>query len=529
MSAAVVVLGLLSACAGAFEHGVASGDVTASSAVLWTRADAAGEVRVQLATNTQFNPPAGEYVMTATEATDLTVKFDIDGLSPATTYYYRFIDAADAVSDVGQFRTPPADDASAGFRFIFSGDSNTRYGPFTVLDSAADENADFFVWFGDVIYGDIASPGAPVAFTRDQYRAHYRLNLGDAGLRRLLDGCPVYVGWDDHEVTDDYIGTDLSTYGSTQRLYDAYDTFFEYLPIRDAAVAADPYRTYRSFRYGALAEFFLLDVRQYRDPGAKDLCDDAANPFALLQSPAFIDEDCIAKLRAPRSMLGAEQLEWLKAGLAASTARYKFVLISEPMTFIGVLPYDRWDGYDAERREILEYIIANHIDGVWMLATDIHASLFNPDLLSYFRRSRPDYALPGGMRIPEVVTGPIAMTTLKQAVFDEVTDILPEGPVVSGGFELAFQNLADTVTSLNDLSFIEPDRYSYAVFDVDPDTGVTVTFKGISPEENAQPDPPAARVLYATAPSAPACGGFLILPVAGLSLGFVVMAWRRRA
>jgi phosphodiesterase/alkaline phosphatase D-like protein len=42
------------------------------------------------------------------------------------------------------------------------------------------------------------------------------------------------------------------------------------MPIRPAADPNEPLRTHRRFRYGSLAEFFLLDVRQYRERNASD-------------------------------------------------------------------------------------------------------------------------------------------------------------------------------------------------------------------------------------------------------------------
>ncbi|MBI5063620.1 MAG: alkaline phosphatase D family protein, partial [Desulfatitalea sp.] len=122
------------------------------------------------------------------------------------------------------------------------------------------------------------------------------------------------------------------------------------------------------------AEFFFLDERQYRDASAKVACASNPDPYGVMLGPLTRDEACLRELSAERTMLGAEQLQWLLDGLRSSNARLKFVVNNVPLTFLGVYPYDRWDGYDAERRTILEYIDANAIDGVVFLTTDIHAN-----------------------------------------------------------------------------------------------------------------------------------------------------------
>jgi hypothetical protein len=109
-----------------------------------------------------------------------------------------------------------------------------------------------------------------------------------------------------------------------------------------------------------------------------------------------------------RTYLGAAQKAWLKAGLSASTAKWKFIMNGPVLTNLVFLPYDRWEGYAAERTEILEYIrnpdgntgTADHITNVVVLTTDIHAAIYNPAV------TNPG---PAGGSIPEIIAGAIGM------------------------------------------------------------------------------------------------------------------------
>lgn len=516
----------------AFPQGVASGDVTDTSAIVWTRAGTAEPLTVHVAADEQFAGAVFSAEAAPAHEADLTVKFDVTGLSPQTTYYYRFVSAGGEVSEVGRFRTAPSPDAEVPLRFIFSGDSNFVFGPFSVLASAADEDADFFVWFGDTTYADMTAGSAPVAVDLAGYRAHYRQDRGDPHLGRLLAHTATWVGWDDHEVVNDYAGLDPATFGSLARLEAAYTAFFEYMPIREKAMPADPFRTYRSFHYGALAEFFLLDVRQYREPSARAACDGALDPYGLLGGAGSADPDCIARLSEPRTMLGAQQLAWLKDGLAGSAARYKFVVSGLQMSFMGLVPYDHWDGYDAERKELLEFIDAGRIEGVWFLATNAHMNAFNPDLGSYFRKHRQAYRLANKTVIREVIAGPIGQLTLRREALGTARALLgiTAGSVLLDVIlEVLYADLIADLSSLNGIPFVQTDRYAYALFEVSPETGVTVTFRGLSPEASSSTtaEAPAAATLFVAAPDAAPAVPCALFPALALAAGCTFLMTRR--
>lgn len=469
-----------------FSLGVAAGDVTADAAILWTRADEPGGLVVRVATDLDFSNVVWISMTAALAEHDLTVKVHVSGLSPATLYYYRFerADAPDTGSRVGRFRTAPLPDDPRPVRFAFSGDSNFARSPLGILHHVAAEAPDLFIWFGDTMYGDLASGGLGVATTLDDYRAKYRQMRGDPYVRELLASVAVWVGWDDHEVRNDYAGTDPGLSAAQREA--AYQAFFEYMPIRPAGVSGEPYRTYRSVRYGALAELFFLDDRQYRDISAFGQCPGEFDPLGFLLGPVTDDARCAELLAAPRTMLGSQQRDWLFMGLAESTAARKFVVSSVVFSHLGVYPYDRWDGYDHERRRIMEYIDAQRIAGVTFLSTDIHASLHNPDMTRFFRNS--GYRLANRVRLSEVTVGPIGTDTF-------LREIIAGGAAVLRQSEHEVEGLVDALTPLlksklracSGIEFLEPDRFAYGLIEVSGETA-SVTIRGLRPEQAQQAD-----------------------------------------
>lgn len=512
-----------------FGLGVAAGDVTQSGAVLWTRADAPGLISVEVATDFGFEWIVAADIVEATAESDLTLTVPVGRLEPSTTYYYRFrrVDDRGAMSEPGRFHTAPAAEQAVPLRFVFSGDTSYAYAPFVEMGTAADEGADFSIWFGDTIYADVPAGELGVAVTLDDYRAKYRQNRSDANVRRLLASGALWAGWDDHEVLNDYAGRDPELDASQRTA--AYQAFFEYMPLsREQTSEGDPHRTYRSFRYGANAEFFLLDGRQYRDVSASAACGDNPDPLGFALGLVSFDPACRNLLSAPRDLLGAAQLAWLKDMLIHSTARVKFVVSNVPLTHVGVFPYDRWDGYDAQRRDLLEFIDANRIEGVIFLTTDIHANALNPDVGLYFRRYRADYRLENQTRMAEIIAGPWGTETLRSELlrYAGPTLGLPDQPLVADALASAERKVVRKLENLNALAFVEDDRRAYAVVDVSSEGTVNVTYRAVRAGSDDGAGLPVAETLYSSpvdVPAPPPCG----LPLLSLGAMTLVMFTRR--
>ena len=172
-----------------FTHGIASGDVTQSRAILWTRVDGPSKVTVEVSWNPWFwGPKSFKGKVTTSAERDFTVKIDAKHLWPGLRYWYRFKsgDGHNAnYSDVGTFKTAPWQFLRKDVEYTYDGDSDTTrvasVNPFNnweVLDRAREENGDFFVYLGDTIYSDSShrtrrNTTGP-AVTLDQYRDTYK-------------------------------------------------------------------------------------------------------------------------------------------------------------------------------------------------------------------------------------------------------------------------------------------------------------------------------------------------------------------
>jgi alkaline phosphatase D len=516
------------AFAQSFPQGVASGDATDTAAICWTRVAQTGSVRIDVALDDQFQQIVASENLEASEEADLALHFDATGLIPASRYFFRFVALATGeVSPIGTFKTAPQDRSS--FRFIYTGDSNAADGPFQILGHLAAEAPDLWFWAGDTAYCDQSAHGLPPASDLAGYRAKHRQISDDPFLQSLLAASPVWVQWDDHEVANDYDGGDLEPTITPQQKADGYRAFFEYMPIRKLGVPDDPDRIYRSFRYGDLAEFFVLDCRQYR---SRDVSRDGGGIDPRAFFLPTLEIETIIKLSDPsRTMLGKPQLDWLKTGLKNSTATWKFVLSSVPFTSLLVMPYDRWDGYDAERYDLLHYIDVNAIPGIVLLSADIHGNVYNPDV-TYFLRNSLHESFSPFFSVPEFIAGPIGTDTIRQEIAQIGASVLdtPSGEFDDSLlFNLGFDYLAQNIRSKNRLAFLEPNRFAYLIVDVAPDR-LNLTFRGIAADSTAV-DPPLETLdeetLSASAPApcfpAPFFPFFLCLSVVSL-----VRAARRR-
>jgi alkaline phosphatase D len=254
--------------------------------------------------------------------------------------------------------------------FAWSGDlggqERCRQGPdgYPIFNVMGRQRLDFFLFLGDTIYSDNPCPSPPnepgadfKAATLAEYRARHRYQRGAESLRRFLERVPVYVTWDDHEVRNDFSGPfDPQMPAGRQALR-------EYWPI--STHRDEPHRLYRSVRYGADLELFILDTRQYR---SRDT-----------------DPDGPAK-----TMLGAAQLQWLIEGLAHSSATWKVIATSVPLSIPkgGEGYSDGWasgpngPGFERERQVIIDAILTAKMNNVVFLGGDVHyvqANAYDPD------------------------------------------------------------------------------------------------------------------------------------------------------
>lgn len=421
-----------------FRYGVAAGDMTDTSVVFWTEVpDSSQGALLEVATDAAFTTIVHSSSIPATPGAGGTVKKDVSGLTAATKYFYRFTQGAE-VSETGTVKTTPSPATSATIRVGWSGDSNAFFRPYSVLDPVRQLDPDAWFFIGDTIYGDDPRADGVVSSTFADYAGKYRANRLDSSLRHMIQQVGTYSMTDDHEVRNDYSGA-VPAYAS--KLAAGNYAFRRFNPIREDG--GDPMQLYRSFKMGTLAEFFIIDGRQYRsakytccnnsaesafvttdDDTTCQVSGEALLPLGLAPSCSAPSNSCQINLCDPsRTFLGTAQKNWLKNGIQNSTATFKFIMNGTPITQLVFQPYDRWEAWPAERDEILGFIETNAINNVIWLSTDLHGLIYSSGL-------NVPGALPAHPNHIEVVAGAIGMDPIFRELPPSVSGLLSTVPAV---------------------------------------------------------------------------------------------------
>lgn len=354
---------------GRFIYGVASGDPTDTTAIIWsclaeddTNLVETGTWQISNHENFCNIYRSGSY------STDYskyyTIKIDVDGLKPSTIYYYRFIDSQGDTSIYGRTRTAPAPDDSLvdHIRFGITSCSSIYSGYFNGYKHLSERrDLDFVLNVGDYIYDfvdadeevRVPSPYPTSPYTKNEWRDRHLYYLMDPDLREARRWHPWFIIWDNHDInslTDPY-----------QELKESMEAFWEFIPCRQPD-PNDPTKIYRSYSYGKLMDLKIIDMYSKRDQYTL-----ASNEWSLL---------------------GAWQDQWIFTELASSDAKWKFVpqqKIIAGWSMAGVpawlggggqfLDEKNWDGYDYARDYLLGFIEQQNIDNVMFLTGDSHITL----------------------------------------------------------------------------------------------------------------------------------------------------------
>lgn len=378
-----------------FTLGVASGDPDATSVVLWTRLaprplDPDGgmpreavNVAWEVAADEGMRSIVASGTAVATPALGHSVHVEVNGLSPDRWYWYRFR-AGDATSPVGRTRTfPAADMLPEKLKFAVTSCQNYEQGLFTAYEQMARDEVDLVCHLGDYIYeyeagrnGKVRTHAGPEIESLGDYRVRHSQYRSDPLLHGMHALCPWLVTWDDHEF-DNNCADDISEEAGVdpvdylQRRANAYQAYYEAMPLRAGCLPkGSDMRLYRRTAYGQLAEFLVLDTRQYRSD----------QPNGDRRSP--LNE---AALDKRQTMLGRDQKNWLYQKLITSGATWNVLAQQVMMGMVGTsrdggepgYSMDQWPGYTAERMELMRFLAERQIRNPVVLTGDIHSHWVN--------------------------------------------------------------------------------------------------------------------------------------------------------
>ncbi len=331
-----------------FLYGVASGDPLADRVMLWTHAKTAGSsAPVSLTWEVASAPDFYAIVSTgqvhALATNDFTAKADATGLTPGTTYYYRFREPAGACSPVGVTRTLPATNATSVKFAVFSC-ALYPAGFFNAYADAAETDAQYVLHLGDYIYelsvgpdefgnrdaialGRTAFPATELV-SLDDYRLRYAQYRSDPDLQALHARMPWIAIWDDHEFAENAYKDGAATPqselpgGWAARKRAAAQAWGEWLPVR----LPDPtnlLKIYRRFDFGSLLSLHMLDTRIDGRDRQYNSFEDSDNGLARYLAGQIRVGG--APRDASRHMISAAQQDWLTSGLNHSSAAWQFL------------------------------------------------------------------------------------------------------------------------------------------------------------------------------------------------------------
>src|SRR5277367_7199741 len=339
-------------------HGIQSGDVGADGGVIWARADRPSQMMVEVSTTESFSNARALPPIAALPESDFTAKMLLENLPGGQDIFYRVrfrdLGHTDIMSEpaVGRFRTAPSDKRDVSF--VWGGDVagqgwgiNPDDGGMVTYAAMKKHRPDFLLHSGDTIYADGIIPAevklpdgkvwknvtipekAKVAETLDEFRAAHKYNFLDDNVRAFNAEVPIFVQWDDHEVTNNWSAS--KQLPSAYRVRDinllaarASRAFHDMYPLRESIV--EPGRVYRTINYGPHLDVFMLDERSYRGPNGANL-QETYGPDAYF--------------------LGADQLAWLKRSLANSKATWKVIASDMPLSLIVYDDYANKKGSEA--------------------------------------------------------------------------------------------------------------------------------------------------------------------------------------
>ena len=436
-----------------FTLGIASGDVTDSSAVLWTRlapepieGDGGMEphnipVQWELSLDPKMSRIIRRGEAIATPVFAHSVHVELEGLEPGCEYWYRFSVSSHS-SRIGRTKTLPGRNSHPdSFRFITASCQNWTHGYFVAYEHMIQDKPDFIIHLGDYFYDTSfgvtdfrhhETEKAPV--TVEDFRRRHARYKTDKHLQDAHAQIPFFTTIDNHDAIEDMDPEKFSQRAA------AYQAWYEHMPVRGYKAAGDNhFDLQRKISLGNLAQISLLDGRQFRD--SREVCNNNDYPNYGFGN---YRERCAAVFDEDRSMLGKEQEQWLTENIVENSATWNVIASPGPLlpfryhhdgkelSYIGA-----WDIYPANRERVAKAIEAAEVGHPLILSGDVHSFWAVDGSLT----KEPSERIP----VVEFVASSIS-ANWPEKLAKPVTENLPHNPQVQ---------------------FYDPDKRGYLLHDVD--------------------------------------------------------------
>ncbi|MBT2512525.1 alkaline phosphatase [Arthrobacter sp. ISL-30] len=316
-----------------------------------------------------------------------SVHVELRGLKAGREYFYRFRSGRH-ISPVGRTLTSPAlHEIPSALAMSFASCAQYEHGFFTAYKRLAEDHPDLVLHLGDYQYeykkdsyviggGNVRDHDGPETVTLENYRQRHAQYKSDVDLQAAHAIAPWLVVWDDHEVDNNWAdeipeNSDPAQMNDTavrfrQRRAAAFKAYYENMPLRPSSLpSGSDMKIYRRLQWGQLANFHMMDTRQYRDD---QLAGDGWR------------KNVTERLAENRTITGVEQEQWLLDGFGNSSARWD--ILGQQVFFaerdraqaldVDDVSMDGWDGYASSRRRITQGWVDAKVRNAVVLTGDVH-------------------------------------------------------------------------------------------------------------------------------------------------------------
>jgi phosphodiesterase/alkaline phosphatase D-like protein len=397
-------------------HGLICGGVTAETARLFVRTSSATSIQLELSQAGDFSNILQTLNANTDPLKNNIAQVTFSGLNPSWVYYARTLINGSPTGNVVRFKTFPTPGSPSSIKLLFgSCVSDLQSNDSAIFVQAQAEKADLFTFTGDWGYPDgngafdiyFANPPTSWANNFTNVENAYKEKYSSPLHYSFLQSMPIDYVYDDHDYLNDNAGKDgvagfninifSGDFGAPEnweqpaqaRLNSirGYSDWFPHYPLPDSTEGI-----YHSYVVGN-TEVFVLDTRSMRTP-AHSAIQKVGNQW-VYNPPSLY------------TLLGTNQMNWLKNGLSNSTATWKIIVSSVTFNMAnqfgldtclaigsGSVPYwapqvsgftipatgfsssavfaDMWSGYKADAQELLNHILGQNIQNVFLVSGDSH-------------------------------------------------------------------------------------------------------------------------------------------------------------